>query len=104
MISKVFKTIAVIMVRLAGIAFVVVAVGMLWKSIDICGNLAECLSPAAQLGISALKLVGLFFLNFIALLFDWCIAATLIVIAIGMILYKTETMDKIANMKVLDND
>ena len=37
-------------------------------------------------------------------LFDWCIAATLIVIAIGMILYKTETMDKIANMKVLDND
>lgn len=100
MLSKVFKFIAVIMVRLAGIAFVIVAVGMLYKSINICGNLSDCLAPAAQIGISSWRLLGLFFLNLIALLFDWCIAATLIVIAVAMILYKTETMDKIANMNV----
>ena len=98
MLSKVFKTISVIIVRLAGIAFVIVAVGMLWKSVYICSNLAECLSPTAQLDISALRLVGLFFLNLIALLFDWCIVSAIIIIAINMILYKTKTIDKIANM------
>lgn len=101
MSSKVFKIISVIMVRLAGIAFVIVAVGMLWKSVDICNNLAQCLSPAAQLDISAWRLIGLFFLNLIALLFDWCIAAAIIAISVSMILYKTKTIDSIANMDVL---
>lgn len=101
MLSKVFKIISIIMVRIAGIAFIVVAVGMLWKSVDICNNLAQCLSPAAQLDISAWRLIGLFFLNLIALLFDWCIAAAIIAISVSMILYKTKTIDSIANMDVL---
>ena len=100
MVSKIFKTIAVMMVRLAGIAFVLVAVGMLWKSIGICSNLVECLAPAAQLDISSWRLMGLFLLNLLALLFDWCIAATIIIIAINMILYKTETINKIVNMDI----
>ena len=101
MLSKVFKIISIIMVRIAGIAFIVVAVGMLWKSVDICNNLAQCLSPAAQLDISVWRLIGLFFLNLIALLFDWCIAAAIIAISVSMILYKTKTIDSIANMDVL---
>ena len=100
MISKIFRCIAVLMVRIAGIAFVIVAIAMLWKSVNICQNLSQCLAPAAQIGISALRLFGIFILNFIALLFDWCIAATIIIIGVGMILYKTETLTKIADMDV----
>ena len=87
MISKIFRCIAVLMVRIAGIAFIIVAIAMLWKSVGICQNLSQCLAPSAQIGISALRLAGLFVLNFIALLFYWCIAATLVVIAVAMILY-----------------
>ena len=98
--SKFFRCIAVIMIRLAGIVFIIVALGMLWKSVGICGNLADCLAPTAQLDITVWRLIGLFLLNLLALLFDWCIAATIIVIAVGMILYKTETLDKISSMEI----
>ena len=99
-ISKIFRNIATILIRFAGIIFAIVALGMLWQSIGICANLADCLSPAAQFDISIWRLIFLFILNAIALIFDWCIAIVIIVISIGMVLYKTEVLEEIAEMEI----
>ena len=98
MISKFFKTLATILVRLSGIILTCISLIMLYQSIYFCKNLTDILSVNYQIDLSVWRLLGIFILNLFGLLFDWCIALTILAISIYMILYKTKTIDKITDV------
>lgn len=100
MVAKFFKSVAIILVRISGIIFALISILMLYKSIGFCGNLIDILSVDVQLGLSVWRLLGIFLLNLIGLIFDWCIALTIFILSISMVLYKTKALDKISEMKI----
>lgn len=97
MYNKIFRKIAVILIRLAGVVFSFVSFGILYQSLFLCKNLVEILSVYNQIDLSLLRLIGLFCLNIIGLLFDWALASMLLILGIAMILYKTTMIKDLIN-------
>lgn len=96
MIAKIFRIIATFLIRIGGIIFAILSLWLLYYSLYFCKNLLDVLSVnTKQLELDGLRLLGLFIMNLVGLIFDWCIAAIIFFIAISMIVYKTKMADKI---------
>lgn len=102
MVNKVFRAIGIIMIRISGIIFGLISFGILYYSMYICKNICDILSVANQINISGWRLLVLFLANLIALIFDWTFAALILIIAIGMILYKTKAINDLLDNTITE--
>lgn len=95
MYNKIFRKIIVILIRLSGVIFTLISFGILYQSLFLCKNLVEILSVYNQIDLSILRLIGLFCLNIIALLFDWTLGSMMLIFGTTMIFYKTTMIKKL---------
>lgn len=84
-----------VLTRISGVLIIVLSWVLFYDSLGFCKNLTEILAITSQYDLSIFRLIGLFLLNLLGLIFTWSIAVIMVLLGLYCILATKQILDEL---------